>query len=133
VGRFIVKVGPGMSTLVSLRYPGFGVRVRVVSSCLLVFTDGCNSIILFCFLAIDNDIMRKMCTLITRVKVQTSTKILLTKIMLPVLVHRNRGILNSLLYDQGPLSVGTGISSSRLRGNFFSMSLFAATRTVQNS
>ena len=65
MGRFIVKVGPGMSTLVSLRYPGFGVRVRVVSSCLLVFTDGCNSIILFCFLAIDNDIMRKMCTLIT--------------------------------------------------------------------
>ena len=29
-----------------LRYPGFGVRVRVVSSC---FTDVCNSIILFMF------------------------------------------------------------------------------------
>ena len=29
-----------------LRYPGFGVRVRVVSSC---FTDVCNSIILFLF------------------------------------------------------------------------------------
>jgi hypothetical protein len=35
--------------LVSLRYPGFAVRVRVVSSCLLVFTDVCNSIILFLF------------------------------------------------------------------------------------
>jgi hypothetical protein len=45
-----------------LRYPGFGVRVRVVSSC---FTDVCNSSYFFCFLAIDNDIMRKMCTLIT--------------------------------------------------------------------
>jgi hypothetical protein len=29
-----------------LIYPGFGVRVRVVSSC---FTDVCNSIILFLF------------------------------------------------------------------------------------
>jgi hypothetical protein len=55
------------AVIVSLRYPGFaGVRVRVVSSCWLDFTDVRNSIIyFFCFLAIDNDIMRKMCTLIT--------------------------------------------------------------------
>jgi hypothetical protein len=35
-----------IETLERLRYPGFGVRVRVVSSC---FTDVCNSIILFLF------------------------------------------------------------------------------------
>ena len=46
-----------------LRYPGFGVRIRVVSSC---FTDVCIiPSYFFCFLAIDNDIMRKMRTLIT--------------------------------------------------------------------
>ena len=51
------------SILERLRYPGFGVRVRVVSSCFLLM-----SVIrsyFFCFLAIDNDIMRKMRTLIT--------------------------------------------------------------------
>ena len=38
----------------------------IVSSCWLDFTDVRNSIIyFFCFLAIDNDIMRKRCTLIT--------------------------------------------------------------------
>ena len=47
-----------------VKIPRFGVRVRVVSSC---FTDVCSVIrsYFFCFLAIDNDIMRKMCTLIT--------------------------------------------------------------------
>ena len=46
-----------------VKNPGFGVRVRVVSSC---FTDVCNSIILFLFSCNrHNDIMRKMCTLIT--------------------------------------------------------------------
>ena len=52
-----------------LRYPGFGVRVRVVSSYIGI------------------------------IKVQTSTKILPTKIMLPVHVHRNRGILTSLIIE----------------------------------
>ena len=36
----------GFVIIERLRYPGFGVRVRVVSSC---FTDVCNSIILFLF------------------------------------------------------------------------------------
>ena len=87
------------AVIVSLRYPGFaGVRVRVVSSCWLDFTDVRNSIIyFFCFLAIDNDIMRKMCTLITSkgTNIQQTYNKGTTKIMLPV--HRNRGILNSLL------------------------------------
>jgi hypothetical protein len=41
-GRFGVEI----ESLERLRYPGFGVRVRAVSSC---FTDVCNSIILFLF------------------------------------------------------------------------------------
>jgi hypothetical protein len=41
-----LPVKKGRLALERLRYPGFGVRVRVVSSC---FTDVCNTIILFLF------------------------------------------------------------------------------------
>ena len=56
---------PDLCLLERLRYPGFGVRVRVVSMCHLVLLMSVIRSYFFCFLAIDNDIMRKMCTLIT--------------------------------------------------------------------
>jgi hypothetical protein len=45
----LFRLARQVEPLVSLRYPGFSVLVRVVSSCLLVFIDVCNSIILFLF------------------------------------------------------------------------------------
>jgi hypothetical protein len=65
-----------------------------VSSC---FTDVCNSIIpVFCFLAIDNDIMRKMCTLITSKGTDIDENIA-NQNHATRHVHRNRGILTSLI------------------------------------
>ena len=72
ISRIITQAQRANVALERLRYPGFSVRVRVVSSC---YTDVCIiPSYFFCFLAIDNDIMsvclsvcimRKMCTLIT--------------------------------------------------------------------
>jgi hypothetical protein len=52
----------GSKSIERLRYPGFGVQVR---KCHLVLLMSVIRSYFFCFLAIDNDIMRKKCTLIT--------------------------------------------------------------------
>ena len=50
----------------------------------------------FCFLAIDNDIMRKMCTLITSKATDIDENIANQN---HAHVHRNRGIVTSLMAD----------------------------------
>ena len=72
----------------------------------------------FCFLAIDNDIMRKMCTLITSKGTDFDENIANQNHATRTRVHRNRGILTSLILKANVSHLSRGSDILNLNANF---------------